>query len=327
MVSNVLTNPEMVFRKAERKQTKLKIGLSAPSGAGKTYSALLIAYGMCGDWSKIAVIDTENGSAELYSNLGDYSVCPITPPFTPIKYRTAIQAAVDAGFKVLIIDSLSHAWIGEGGLLDMQDRAVKASKSGNSYTAWREVTPEHNRLVDSILQSDIDVIVTTRAKADYVITDDNGKKSIKKVGLAPVFRDGLEYELTVFFDMTQEHIATASKDRTGIFDGQNFKPTVETGKMLNAWRNNGTMLQSKPQPAISNTKKLMELIKGTAVENKDITDYISEHFGKELKVKDLSDEQFTQLYLAIEKRIAESNVVDDFFNGDSQQTTIFDDKK
>ena len=125
----------MGFRKAERKQAKLKIGLSAPSGAGKTYSSLLIAYGICGDWSKIAVIDTENGSAELYSNLGDYSVCSITPPFTPKKYIAAVHEAVEAGFKVLIIDSLSHAWSGEGGLLDMQDKAVKASRSGNSYRA------------------------------------------------------------------------------------------------------------------------------------------------------------------------------------------------
>lgn len=233
-----------MFRKAQRKQAKLKIGISAPSGAGKTYSALLMAYGICGEWEKIAVIDTENGSAELYSHLGGYSVCSITPPFTPKKYIDSIKEAVNAGFEVLIIDSLSHAWNGEGGLLEMQDRAVKASKSGNSYTAWREITPEHNRLVDAILQSDIDVIVTTRAKADYVITDDNGKKSIKKVGLAPVFRDGLEYELTVFLDLSQEHIATASKDRTGIFDGQNFKPTVETGKQLSLWREGGAVQTS-----------------------------------------------------------------------------------
>lgn len=239
------------FRKAERKSAKLKIGISAPSGAGKTYSALLMAYGMCGDWSKVAVIDTENGSAELYSNLGDYSVCSITPPFTPQKYIDAIHEAVNSEFKVLIIDSLSHAWTGEGGLLEMQANAVKASRSGNSYTAWREVTPEHNRLVDTILQSDIDIIVTTRAKADYVMTDDgNGKKSVKKVGLAPVFRDGLEYELTVFFDMTQEHIATASKDRTGLFDGKNFKPTPETGKLLNDWRNGGAEVKKEKHECV-----------------------------------------------------------------------------
>lgn len=293
----------MGFRKAERKQAKLKIGLSAPSGAGKTYSSLLIAYGICGDWSKIAVIDTENGSAELYSDLGEYSVCSITPPFTPKKYIAAIHEAVEAGFKVLIIDSLSHAWSGEGGLLDMQDKAVKASRSGNSYTAWREVTPEHNRLVDAILQSDIDVIITTRAKADYVITDDNGKKSIKKVGLAPVFRDGLEYELTVFFDLTQDHIATASKDRTGIFDGQNFKPTSETGKQLAEWRNGGIVAPKPEKPTLSKARQIADLIKGTDVTGDQITEFISTHFGDGLKTNDLTDEQFNKLYSAISKYI------------------------
>lgn len=229
----------MAFKKAERKQVKLKIGISAASGAGKTYSALLIAYGICKDWDKIAVIDTENGSAELYSDLGGYSVAPINPPFTPQKYIDAIKEAELAEFKVLIIDSLSHAWQGEGGLLDMQDKATKASKSGNSYTAWREITPVHNKLVDTILQSSLDIIVTTRAKAEYVISEENGKKNIKKIGLAPVFREGLEYELTTFFEMAQEHIATASKDRTGLFT-ESFIPTIQTGEKLNEWRNGGS---------------------------------------------------------------------------------------
>lgn len=243
-----------MFRKAQRKQVRLKIGFSAPSGAGKTYSSLLVAYGICKDWSKIAVIDTENGSAELYSDLGEYSVCQIAPPFTPKKYIEAIESAEKEGFEVLIIDSLSHAWSGEGGLLDMQDKVARASKSGNSFTAWREITPEHNRLVDAILQSDIDVIVTTRAKSDYVINDSgNGKKEIKKVGLAPVFRDGLEYELTVFFDLTQDHIATTSKDRTRLFDGNPFIPSIKTGEALAVWRNNGAPAPKRDAPISEST--------------------------------------------------------------------------
>lgn len=309
-----------MFRKAQRTQTKLKIGLSAPSGAGKTYSALLMAYGMCGDWGKIAVIDTENGSAELYSHLGGYSVCPLTPPYTPKKYVAAINEAVEAGFQVLIIDSLSHAWSGEGGLLDMQDKAAKASKSGNSFTAWREITPEHNRLVDTILQSDIDVIVTTRAKSEYVITEDNGKKSIKKVGLAPVFRDGLEYELTVFFDLTQEHIATASKDRTGVFDGLNFKPTVETGKQLADWRNGGKVCD-KPQnkepgqgEATQSTKNklggksnyalIAEMIKDTDFNMDDVNEYIEGVFEKPIELNDLTETQFKKVVTTIKKATA-----------------------
>lgn len=299
-----------MFRKAQRKQAKLKIGISAPSGAGKTYSALLMAYGMCGDWEKIAVIDTENGSAELYSHLGGYSVCPIAPPFTPQKYIAAINDAVEAGFKVLIIDSLSHAWNGEGGLLDMQDKATKASKSGNGYTAWREVTPEHNRLVDAILQSNIDVIVTLRANSDYVITDDNGKKSIKKVGLAPVFREGLEYELTVFFDLSQEHIATASKDRTGLFDGQNFKPTFETGKQLASWREGGE--EVKPAPSAvqnklggkSNRSIIEEMLKGTDFTMDDVEEYIEGAFGKKIELNSLSAEQFKKVVTTLKRGIA-----------------------
>lgn len=298
-----------MFWKAQRKQAKLKIGISAPSGAGKTYSALLMAYGMCGDWSKIAVIDTENGSAELYSHLGEYSVCPITPPFTPKKYIAAINDAVEAGFQVLIIDSLSHAWSGAGGLLEMKDKATKASNSGNSFTAWRDVTPEHNRLVDAILQSDIDVIVTLRAKSDYVITDDNGKRSVKKVGLAPVFRDGLEYELTVFFDLSQEHIATASKDRTSLFDGQNFVPTTETGQALVAWRNGGVVAEIKPKQEHSaegktNYHLIAEMIKGSAFTMDDVTEYIEGTYGKKIPVNNLTEIQFKKLVTALKRGIA-----------------------
>lgn len=293
-----------MFRKAQRKQAKLKIGVSAPSGAGKTYSALLMAYGMCGDWEKIAVIDTENGSAELYSHLGGYSVCQITPPFTPKKYIAAINEAVEAGFEVLIIDSLSHAWNGEGGLLDMQDKAAKASKSGNSFTAWREITPEHNKLVDAVLQSDIDVIVTTRAKSEYVMTDDNGKKSVKKIGLAPVFRDGLEYELTVFFDISQEHIATASKDRTGLFDGQNFKPTVETGKQLSEWRNGGAVEEKKMQTKLDIVK---DILRGSEFDLDCVTDYITSKWGEEIAINDLTEEQFTHLVTMLRRNVKKAS--------------------
>lgn len=299
-----------MFRKAQRKQAKLKIGISAPSGAGKTYSALLMAYGMCGNWEDIAVIDTENGSAELYSDLGGYSVCPIAPPFTPKKYITAINEAVEAGFKVLIIDSLSHAWNGEGGLLEMQDKATKASKSGNSYTAWREVTPEHNRLVDALLQSDIDIIVTTRAKSEYVIQQDGGKTNIKKVGLAPIFRDGLEYELTVFFDLSQEHIATASKDRTGLFDGKNFIPTAETGKALIEWRNGGEVSKpAQPSPGNklggkSNYNVIADMIKGTKFSMDDVSEHIEYTYGKRIAINDLTEVQFKKVVSTLKKNIA-----------------------
>lgn len=230
----------MQIRKAERKKAKLRLGISAPSGAGKTYSSLLMAYGITGDWEKVGLIDTENGSGDLYAHLGDYSVIPLEAPFTPDKYIQAIKLFEDGGFEVIIIDSLTHAWAGEGGILDIQSAAAAASRSGNSYTAWREVTPKHNALVNAILQSKCHIISSMRAKTEYVQEkNDNGKTEIRKVGLAPIQRDGMEYEFTVMLDVSLNHTATASKDRTGLFDGQYFKPNVETGKKLLEWLENG----------------------------------------------------------------------------------------
>lgn len=248
----------MGFHKAERKKAKLRLALCGVSGSGKTYSALLIAQGLGG---KIAMIDTENGSGELYANLCEYDVCQITAPYTPEKYIASIKEAEKAGYDVIIIDSLSHAWAGEGGLLDKHDAISKASRSGNSYAAWREITPLHNKLVDTILQSPCHIIASMRSKTAYEVVDDgSGKKAPKKIGMAPVQRDGMEYEFTVVMDLAVEsHIATSSKDRTGLFDGQYFKPTIETGKQLLSWLDAGNgewqppakekPAADKPQPA------------------------------------------------------------------------------
>jgi len=156
----------------------------------------------------------------------------------------------------LIIDSLSHAWSGEGGLLDVQSNIAK--RSGNSYTAWREVTPQHNKLVDRVLQCPMHVAITLRTKTEYVIEDNgNGKKSPKKVGMAPVFRDGIEYEVTVFFELGQDHVASATKDRTGVFDGQFFTISPDTGSKIRAWLEDAdTTKQSKP--VITTARQLKE---------------------------------------------------------------------
>jgi hypothetical protein len=201
----------------------------------------LIAYGITGDWSKVGIIDTENGSGDLYADLGEYMVLPLEAPFTPDRYIEAIKAFEDAGAEVIIIDSLSHAWAGSGGALEMVDNSMAANK--NKFGAWREVTPRHNALVEAMLQSKCHIIATMRAKTEYVLEeDDKGKKVPKKVGLAPVQRDGMEYEFTVFLDLSHQHVATASKDRTRLFDGQYVKPSVETGKKLLEWLESGTEL-------------------------------------------------------------------------------------
>lgn len=226
----------MQIRKAERKKAKLRLGLSGPSGSGKTFSALKLAFGIGG---KIGLIDTEHGSGDLYAHLGDYDIIPLEAPYIVGKYLEAIEAFEQAGYNTIIIDSLSHAWAGDGGLLDKQGKAADRLK--NSYTAWREVTPDHNALVDAMLQSPCHIIATMRSKTEYVLEDNsNGKKVPRKVGMAPVQRDGMEYEFTVFLDITHDHTASASKDRTGLFDGQYFKISENTGQTLLQWLDSGT---------------------------------------------------------------------------------------
>lgn len=231
----------MSFRKAERKKAKLRLALCGPAGSGKTYSALLIAQGLAPE-GRIALLDTERGSGELYSDLTPYDVATLAPPFSPERYIDLIEGAGAAGYQVLIIDSLSHAWEGEGGCLELHDRATAASRSGNSYTAWREVTPQHNALVEAMLQSPCHVVATMRSKTAYELSDDgNGKKKPIKVGLAPVQRPGMEYEFTVVLDLSVErHIATATKDRTSLFDGRHWVPTAKTGEVLREWLESGS---------------------------------------------------------------------------------------
>jgi len=228
----------IMFQKAERKKARLRLALCGPAGSGKTYSALLIAQGLGG---RIALIDTEHESGSLYADLCEFDTASLTPPYTPEKYRNAIQAAEQAGYSVLIIDSFSHAWAGEGGLLDMHDKAAAAMRSGNSFTAWREITPQHNALVEAVLGARLHVIATLRTKTAYDLVDDgNGKKKPVKIGLAPVQREGVDYEFTCVFDMSiDSHVATASKDRTRLFDGKHFTPGIETGQTLVNWLETG----------------------------------------------------------------------------------------
>lgn len=226
------------FQKAERRKSKMRLALAGPAGSGKTYSALLIAFGILAgrakkDKGKVAMIDTERGSGELYAHLGEYDVCSITAPFEPEKYTGAIKVAEDSGYGVIIIDSLSHAWQGEGGLLDLHGHL--ADRTGNSWAAWRKVTPKHNQLVEAMLQSPCHIIATMRSKMDYAQVTENGKAVVKKLGMNPIQRDGMEYEFTLFLDLDLDHMAAAGKDRTSLFDTKIFKPSMETGKVLIDW--------------------------------------------------------------------------------------------
>jgi hypothetical protein len=230
------------IHRATKRRAKLRLGMSGPAGSGKTYSALLIASGLGG---RIGMIDTEHGSGDLYADLlpEGYDVLQLTPPFTPARYIEAIHALEETGVSTIIVDSLTHAWSGEGGSLDRQGKI--ADKSGNSWQAWRQVTPEHNALVEALLQSSCHIIATMRAKTEYVQEKDErtGKQVVRKIGLAPIMRDGIEYEFTTFLELDVHHMAFVGKDRTRLFDGAIFMPNVETGRQLLAWLDSGEDIQ------------------------------------------------------------------------------------
>lgn len=224
----------MQLRQSERKRTKIKMALQGASGTGKSIGSLLIAQGLTsGDLSKVAVIDSENGSADLYAHLGNYNVLTLTPPFTPENYIKAIEVCEQAGMEVIIMDSISHVW---DELLDFHSKLA-----GNSFTNWAKVTPRQKAFVDKILQANAHVIATMRTKQDYVLNQKDGKYIPEKVGLKAIQRDGLDYEFTLVFDVDIKHFAVSSKDRTGLFMGKpEFHISELTGKQILDWCNNGT---------------------------------------------------------------------------------------
>ncbi len=253
----------MELQTASRKKVKIKMALQGPSGSGKTKSALLIAYGLCGSWSKIAVIDSENRSADLYADLGDYQVLPLQAPFTPERYVQAMNVCLKAGIQVIILDSVSHEWEGVGGILETHSAML-----GNSFTNWAKLTPRHNAFVQAILQADAHVIGTIRAKQEYVLSEKNGKQVPEKVGLKGITRDGMDYEFTLVFDLDITLKAKASKDRTQLFFGKpEFIPSVDTGAQVLKWCSQGTDTYKEITPeeiigkirACNSTEELLSL--------------------------------------------------------------------
>lgn len=229
----------MKFAKAMRKKAKLRLALTGPSGSGKTYGALEIAKGLGG---KTALIDTEKGSASLYSDRFNFDVLELDPPFTPERFIEAIGVAQEAGYDNLIIDSITHEWSGTGGCLELLDVLAKSKYRGNTWSAWSEITPRHNAFLDAILRSDLHIIATMRSKTETAQVDKgNGKKGVDKLGMKSEQRDGVEYEFTTVLDLNHEtHTAMASKDRTGLFSNAEVTQLNElTGKKLMDWLNDG----------------------------------------------------------------------------------------
>ena len=316
------------FTKAVRRKAKLRMGISGPSGSGKTMAALSIAKGLGG---RVALIDTERGSASLYSTPvhlhdgsvwvpPDFDTMEIVPPFTPEKFIKGIIEAESAGYDVLIIDSTTHEWNGSGGVLELVDQVAKAKFGGNSWSAWSEMTPRHRKFVDTILNCNMHIIGTMRSKTETEqITDDRGKKKVVKLGMKAEQRDGTDYEYTVVLDLVHDgHYATSSKDRTGLFGGDPEKISESTGRKLIAWLNSGAEPTPEPPaptppprppaapPAQSRFAKAQEAIsKATTVER---IEYLH-NYAVDLEIKgELTADEMLELSQLCESMIADINL-------------------
>lgn len=234
------------FQRATREQAKLRLGLFGPPKSGKTYTSLAIATALGGP---IALVDTEHHSASKYASGKPFEFDHLLlTSYHPQNYIEAIQAAEEGGYGSLIIDSLSHAWVGKDGELEIKDKASQRPGE-NSFTSWRYVTPLHNAMVDAILAARLHVIATMRVKTEYVIErNERGQSVPRKVGLAPVMRDGIEYEFDICGDMTVEHAMVVSGSRCSALDGQTIqRPGAQVAKVLLEWLGEG----EPPPPLVS----------------------------------------------------------------------------
>ncbi len=238
-----MTNP---FQQATRATIPVKIGLVGPSGSGKTYTALRIAHGIAGADGKVALIDTEHGSASLYADEFMFDVVNMPPPYAPARFAAGIAAASEAGYAVLVVDGISPAWNGPGGVMEIVDQNAKG---GNNWSGWAKGTPAHQQLIQAILAAPMHLICTMRSKTAWVLGE---KNKPEKVGLEPVQRDGMDYEFSVVGELDLEHRLHVTKSRLrGVAVGEFVEtPTEEFGRLLfTASRGDSRSEAGVPQPA------------------------------------------------------------------------------
>jgi energy-coupling factor transporter ATP-binding protein EcfA2 len=233
------------FRKAVKHESKLRMSIAGPSGSGKTYTALTLAHALKGD-KGVALIDTERGSASKYADVfPEFDVVELDT-FSPTLFVEMIKEAESAGcYSVLVIDSLSHAWNGTGGLLEIVDAIAKRKYQNNTYVAWKDATPLQNALIDAITRSSLHIIVTMRSKQEYALEKDErtNKTTPKKIGMAPIQRDGMEYEFDIAADMDIDNTMIIQKSRCSQLAGQVIaKPNEQVADVLKAW------LEGEPVP-------------------------------------------------------------------------------
>jgi len=276
----------MQIRKAQRQQTPLRIALSGASGSGKTLSSLYLAYGIIGDWSKICVIDTENKRADMYSDLGEYNVLNLEAPYSPERYIEAIRTAERAGMAIIILDSISHEWEGTGGALDLHSKLPDY----NTYTAWAKITPRHKAFIEAIIQSPCHVISTLRCKTEYALElNDKGRQTPKKIGLKAIQREGFDYENLIYFELSQEHVATATKDNTGLFDLNPVKISIIEGAKIKEW-----LLKGHSKKEIINLDDIINNIKNT--KNKIELDQLIKTLNNDFSFTDQQKIELNNIY-------------------------------
>jgi len=252
--------PERIgrFLMGTRERIKLRMAIDGPSGSGKSFTALRLAFAL---GLRVLVIDSEAGSASKY-----WGFCPDGTPwyfysapikdYSPSEYATLIEDGGRAGFDVIIVDSLSHAWEGKDGALDLVDRA-----GGNRFAAWKNVTPMHRRMVEAILTSPSHVIVTMRSKTEYVVETENGKSVPRKIGMAPIQRPGMEFEFDIYCSMDWSHIMTISKTRCSAIDGMTVvKPGPDFMARVIEWLNEGDVVDVAPPTPRIEDRQLVEIM-------------------------------------------------------------------
>jgi len=275
---------KLEFVPAEKSQLKARVMISGAAGSGKTMAALELASAL---GSRVAVIDTENGSAALYSDKYKFEMLNLQPPYPPEDFVQAIKVAENGGFDVIVVDGITPEWSGSGGCLDLH------TKLGGRFQDWAKITPRHRSFIQKILECSTHIICTCRSKQGYAM--DEQSKKVTKMGMAPEQRDGLDYEMTLVFNIiNQTHIAEATKDRTGLFDGKQFLISKNTGLEILEWLNSGTPAKS-PAPTITDVRNLLidAGVKSIPVFKKVMVQVLGEEYNT---LEELNQEQLLTLY-------------------------------
>lgn len=272
------------FVPAEKSQLKARVLISGAAGSGKTIAALELASAL---GNRVAVIDTENGSAALYSDKYKFEMLNLQPPYPPEDFVQAIEVAENSGFDVIVVDGITPEWSGTGGCLDLH------TKLGGRFQDWAKITPRHRKFIQKILECSTHIICTCRSKQGYAM--DEQSKKVTKLGMAPEQRDGLDYEMTLVFNIiNQTHLAEATKDRTGLFDGKQFLISKNTGLEILEWLNSGTPAKS-PAPTITDVRNL--LISAGVKSIPDFKKVMMQVLGEEYNtLEELNQEQLLTLY-------------------------------